>query len=121
MLIDIDHSRTVFSVNNDGRAQNITLSFVIFHLVPANTVDQVYAWVTNNQATAKLTVVGFGDTAAAHQIYENVAAGSTVAILEGAVLDGGITGQNITIKSLTSANHTSVFGYINRIKDIGIQ
>lgn len=108
------YSKELFSETTNGEAIDISATnspgTVVHNSVDSSgSLDEIWVWVSNRDATKSNIVVEFGGTAEGNRIVEEVDPYKTVLIIPGIPLISGAT-----VRIYSASGNTTAFGYVNR-------
>jgi hypothetical protein len=108
-------TRVIPSASTDGEPIKIAATSTpgtLFHTANATALDEIWMFITNTSATARLVTIEYGDaTSPDHNILVSAPADDTVLVLAGTVLT-----NSKTVKAFAAAaNVVNMFGYVNRL------
>lgn len=99
----------------DGGSTAITAypTKTVVHTVPEGEMHQIFAWVSNNNSSLDLEILGdFGGDVDAFD--KTALSEDVVPLVEGAVLVGGSGGTTFQIAAVSGATNLHFFGYAVR-------
>lgn len=109
------YTKEFLSGSTNGRPIAVTATTSVganaVHAAHATNKDEIWLWATNNSASAVDVTVGLGGVAAGDLLTVSVPAKTTVQLLPGTPVSGGLT---TAVYAGTTAV-VNVFGFVNRI------